>query len=366
MKSRAVMTIGILLLGVMVLFAGCAKEAPAPAPAPAPVPTPAPAPAPAPAPESAADFFKKNPVTLIVNSSAGGGTDYGARLVAAYWNQYTGGHMAVINEPGGGGMVAVNRIYSAKPDGLTVGTAVLGAFMTSPILLGKEGIQYDPLKFNYLTHFANEPYSFAVGAKQSFNSMKDVQAASNVIFGAADPMSTAAGGAAVISEIYGLKAKVVSGFKGADLGVAASKGEINGYTYHGSGLSSEIGKGFVKKPFVHLGKVRDDWFPDVPTVAESMTLTAEQQALLDTFNGMLGGKVFFTSPGIPQDRVAFMQDAFNKIVADKAFLQQAKLQWAVWSKPDTGAETAKFVSSVLSAPKANVEMYKQVLAKYAK
>src|ERR1035437_3595928 len=70
---------------------------------------------------TAADFYKDKKITFVVASKAGGGTDSISRLVAPYIKKYTGAYAVVIdNVEEGGGMLAFNRLWNAKPDGLTI------------------------------------------------------------------------------------------------------------------------------------------------------------------------------------------------------------------------------------------------------
>src|SRR5262245_23957323 len=69
--------------------------------------------------------FKGKTITMIVGSSAGGGTDAAARLIAPFLAKYLPGNPAVIvqNMPGADGVVALNYfVQQVRPDGLTVTT----------------------------------------------------------------------------------------------------------------------------------------------------------------------------------------------------------------------------------------------------
>jgi len=57
----------------------------------------------APALVRAQDTFPNRPITLVVPSPAGGGTDFSARLIADQLGRALGGSMVVENRPGGGG-----------------------------------------------------------------------------------------------------------------------------------------------------------------------------------------------------------------------------------------------------------------------
>ncbi|MBY0336754.1 MAG: tripartite tricarboxylate transporter substrate binding protein [Acetobacteraceae bacterium] len=62
----------------------------------------------------------QRPVTIIVPSPAGGGTDFSARLIAEPLSQRLGVPVVVENRPGGNDMVGLNAVLNARPDGHTL------------------------------------------------------------------------------------------------------------------------------------------------------------------------------------------------------------------------------------------------------
>src|SRR5262245_51031314 len=72
--------------------------------------------------QSPRQFYEGKTSTFFAGSSAGGGTDLTARLIAKYIEKHIPGKptVLVVNKPGAGGMIAVNELYNVKkPDGLT-------------------------------------------------------------------------------------------------------------------------------------------------------------------------------------------------------------------------------------------------------
>ena len=77
---------------------------------------------PAAAAESAADFFKGKTITYIVASGRNGSADIYGRLAAKYMEKYIpGSTFVVVNVDSPRQVAGANRIYAAKPDGLTIG-----------------------------------------------------------------------------------------------------------------------------------------------------------------------------------------------------------------------------------------------------
>src|SRR5262249_28757712 len=56
-------------------------------------------------------FYSGKTVRMIVGSGAGGGYDAFSRLIAPYLAKTLGATVVVENQPGAGGLVALNRLY---------------------------------------------------------------------------------------------------------------------------------------------------------------------------------------------------------------------------------------------------------------
>src|SRR5262245_17970812 len=62
-------------------------------------------------------FYAGKTVRMIVGSGTGGGYDIFSRLIAPYLAKTLGTTVIVENQPGAGGLIALNRLYTAPPDG---------------------------------------------------------------------------------------------------------------------------------------------------------------------------------------------------------------------------------------------------------
>ncbi|MBB4266166.1 Bug family tripartite tricarboxylate transporter substrate binding protein [Roseospira visakhapatnamensis] len=71
--------------------------------------------------DARADGWPNRPVTLIVPSGAGGGTDQTGRLLAERLRARLGQPVVVVNRGQGGGVVGIGAIRDARPDGYTLG-----------------------------------------------------------------------------------------------------------------------------------------------------------------------------------------------------------------------------------------------------
>lgn len=64
--------------------------------------------------------WPKKPIKAVVHASAGGDTDFNARMIAKYFEQITKVPMIVSNTPGGGGTIAMSEVEGAAADGNTL------------------------------------------------------------------------------------------------------------------------------------------------------------------------------------------------------------------------------------------------------
>src|ERR1700759_1911878 len=79
-------------------------------------------------------FYAGKTVRMIVGSGVGGGYDVFSRLIAPYLSRVLGTTVVVENVPGAGGLLALNKLYVAPPDGLQIslsqGTMAAAAQLT--------------------------------------------------------------------------------------------------------------------------------------------------------------------------------------------------------------------------------------------
>lgn len=78
------------------------------------------------------DAFPSHPITIIQPGPPGGGTDTLARALAAILEPAVGRRVIVENRPGAGGVVGMNAIVQARPDGYTIGYVHNGPLTTIP------------------------------------------------------------------------------------------------------------------------------------------------------------------------------------------------------------------------------------------
>ena len=92
----------------------------------------------------AQDAYPSRTVTMVVPFPPSGGTDTGARWVAQKLAERWGQSVVVDNKPGAGGIIGVDHVAKAKPDGYTI---LMGNLQTQSVNASLyKKIPYDPIR----------------------------------------------------------------------------------------------------------------------------------------------------------------------------------------------------------------------------
>lgn len=151
--------------------------------------------------KSSADSYPDQVITMIVNYSAGGGTDLAARAIADAAAKQLNGNITYQNLTGGSGTVGVTSLAQAKNDGYTIGVATLSPLALVPYQLE---VTYTPDDFEYICAFSQYGYGVVVSKDSPYQTLEDLLSAAKaetVNFGATgypqpfamDDLGTAAG-----------------------------------------------------------------------------------------------------------------------------------------------------------------------------
>lgn len=291
-----------------------------------------------------------------------------ARIIANHWKEFAGGTMIVRNRAGAGGLEGMNAAYEATPDGLTLGFSITGPISNFQIF-EEAGAKYDIAKMTWIGDFADDPLGLAVGVGTPYNSMDDLRKVEGLKLGAIGVRAGGAQGGGLAIELFGLKdGRVVAGYAStAEIQVAMGRGEVDGYTYTSAALRDGMNKKANKAPFVTLAMKRADAFPDTPAITELLKLSPEQERILKIFVSTQNqSKVLFGPPGIPEDRVLFLRQTFNKMMETIQVVEELKKRFPIWTGYRKGEEVTAGIGEVMTIPKDARAKYDEAIMPHIK
>lgn len=316
---------------------------------------------------SAASFYEGKTIRIVVGTSPGGGYDTYTRLIARHWSKYIPGNPGIIvdNMPGAGGLVSANHLFKvAKPDGLTIGHFVGGQFLQQ--LLGKPGIEFDALKFEYIGVPAQDNFVFSVAKTTGITGIEQWLASKTAVkFGAIAAGDGTYDTPKVAEVALGLPIQVVSGYKGtAPIRLAFNSGEVGGLSNSWQSLRSTWRKELETGEVVIVLQLSAKPHPDLPKVPLAMDLakTDEAKKLIQAVAQAHGAAVrpYVLPPGTPKDRVEILRTSFMAVVKDPELLKEAaKANLEI--NPGSGEDLERNVKELLRLDPALVTRLKEIL-----
>ncbi len=279
--------------------------------------------------DAVSDFFTGKSISLIISTGVGGGVDTNARLVAKHLGNHIPGNPSVTpkNMTGAGHLQATNYLYAQAPrDGTSLG-AILPAFVGYQVLDGR-GAQYDARNFNYLGSSDVENANLYTSSSQGIKSIEQIKTR-EVLMGATGAGSYTMLYPTLLNNVLGYKFKIVSGYKSTnEIHLAMERGEVYGRA--GNFFSSLKAQNPDWLPsgkidmLLQIGAVRDPEWPNLPLLTDLAT-NEEQKAIFKLFSAEIAlGRVFLTTPGVPEDRLAALRKAFEETMRDPAYIEDSR------------------------------------------
>jgi tripartite-type tricarboxylate transporter receptor subunit TctC len=302
--------------------------------------------------EDAAAFYRGHTVKFIAGGGPGGGYDTYARMIAPYLGKALGTTVIVENQPGAGGLVALNRLYVSDPDGLALLIMNGGAAVMSQ-LFGLSTVKYDLAKVGYIGTASSSPWLVLVQPEAPYKSLADLAKKGGVVrWPATGPIDGLSDGAAMVCEAFRIDCHIVMGYKSSsESALAVKRGEMDAIYVSDTSANHYSSAGTVRA-IATLSPERSQFFPDLPTAYESMKLTEEQKWWLDMRSSIDAlGRLMMTSPGVPPDRLAYLQAAMKKALNDPALLAEAtkSQRYVKYSDPEATKKHALGLISGMSA-----------------
>jgi len=310
---------------------------------------------------SDADFFKGKTLRIIVGYGPGGGYDAYARMLAPLIGERLGASVVVENQPGAGGITALNRVYAAKGDAMTM-MIVNGAAAGMAQLVEQSGVRYDLAQMGQLGTVARSPWVWLVHKDSPIHTVADaLKSDREISWAASGPIDGLSGGAWVTCEALKLKCQVVIGYKGSrDAGRAVMQGEMDAIYVSDTSAYAYVRTGDVRAVAV-VNRNRSRFFKDTPTIFEQTEVSSEGQDLI-AFNSAVEdlGRILVSPPGVEPAHLKVLQDAVQSVLNDEAVQAKgAKMQRYI--EPASPEETLKNVRTVVDVTPERRDYLRKVM-----
>jgi tripartite-type tricarboxylate transporter receptor subunit TctC len=266
--------------------------------------------------QDAATFFRGKQINVYVGSSAGGGYDTYARLLARRFGSFIPGNPSVVpqNMPGAGSNKLASFIYTVAPkDGTAIGAIFSGAILQP--LLG-DPVQHDPSKFIYLGN-ANTEVFLCVSRKDApVQTFADVLK-TELIVGATNEGGSSRDFTAMLDNLLGAKLRIVTGYPGSnEMLLALERNEVQGVCGLGwSSIAPQRARLLDSGLARVLVQLANTGHPElnrmgVPLAIDFAKNDEDRKAMELVFSQLTFGRPFILPPGVPAERVATLRRAF--------------------------------------------------------
>ena len=317
---------------------------------------------------SADDFYKGKTISIVI--SGAGTFDTWARLISRFMSQHIPGEpvMVVKSMQGAAGLKAANYMYNLAPKDGTEIAGLHGQVPTLP-LFNREGVQYDPTKFEWLGNVTRGLYIAYAWNTSPVQSMEDLLHKEMIVGGqsvGAIPVDVSI----FANVMIGTKLKIVTGYPGAaDSKLAVLRGELNGeFGTLLTTIRSSNPEWFSQKlikVIAQFGTTRHKDLPDAPLLLDYVKDPADRAALDLYLSRQATDKPYLAPPGVPAERLAILRAAFDATVRDSGFIAEAAKLGLDVDSPLTGQQVADFVERATRTPPSAAKRISDILNSYS-
>ena len=313
---------------------------------------------------SVEDFYRGKKLDMVIGYSSGGTYDLYARLVARHLGNYIPGKPLIVprNMPGAGSRAATTWVYGIAPkDGTVLATADQSLSLQQAA--GDKRINFDTTKLIYIGNPNVENNTTATWHTTGIRTLDDAKRR-EVTMGATGG-STSSQYPKAMNALLGTKFRIILGYPGGnDVNLAMERGEVDGRGSNSWTSWKATRPDWIAEKkiniLVQIGLAKASDLPDVPLLLDLAT-NDDDRHLLRTLSASTNiGRPIFTTPDAPPERVEALRRAFDAMVRDPAFREQARREHFD-IEPTTGEAMQKLVAEIVAIPKAQSERLRQII-----
>lgn len=317
--------------------------------------------------QSVADFYKGSTLTILLGHPPGGSYDLYAQLASRHLGKHIPGNPNIIvqHRPGGGGSKAAVFLFTKAPtDGSMI--AILPETLAHTQLLDPKRGRWDMNKVKYIGSFAYANPAFGVRKDAPATKLEDMKA-KTINVGCTGRTSQSSQMPLAIRNLTQVKFNLICGYRGSGpYMLALERGEVDLISMNWATWRAKRAddlKSGKYKIILQAGLERSPDLPDIPLIQEALGDEKAKKVFTFISSGAPIGRALMGAPGMPDDKVAALRAAFDKMVNDPAFQEDAKKRKALLvTKP--GAELDKYNKAILNTPKETVDLASKAMTGY--
>ncbi len=295
-------------------------------------------------------FYRGKTVSIVMGTGPGGSYDLYGRLVAQHIARHIPGQPTIIVEhmPGAGGAIAGNYIFNTAPQD---GSKLLLAHAL-PLIekLQNDGVRFQSKKFQWLGAYDQISQMLAVWHTSPGKSIAELKS-QPVVLGSMGRSHLSYQWASLLKGAVDGQFRVISGFPtGGELNMAMERGEIAGWVVAWENISGGNADWLRDKKViipVQFTLTRMAELSDVPTLIE---LSQGENREIAEFlaAGTPHARAMAYGPNVPADRTAALRVAFEAMIKDPAFLEDARKR-NLSITPRSAAEVQRLAELIVDA-----------------
>lgn len=272
--------------------------------------------------------YPSGEIRAVVPYATGGGFDAYTRISEPYWEEYLGEEMSVENITGGGGTVAATQVYNEDPDGYTV--MIWDALQPVMNQVGRD-VGYDIREMTTIGAMTLDPNCMIAMNRLNLEGWDDfVNRVGEFNFATAGQGTTYHMGVILLGELtgefsadelnfvhYGGTGELIGGLEKGEADIALPGTTTSGVKIV-EALDSELFIVFSDRDTI-------SWFLEDFGVEPQLWGEDLDLPNLDTYSDItVLPRAFFGPPDVPDEILSTQRDAFQQIIDDDEFLQEAE------------------------------------------
>ena len=300
------------------------------------------------------------PLSLVMGTGPGGSYDLYGRLIATHLARFIPGNPTIIVEhmPGAAGAIAGNYIYGPAPQD---GSKILLAHPL-PLIekLQSEGVRFESRKLQWLGAYDQISQMLAIWHTSPGKSLDELKTAP-IVLGSMGRTHLSFQWATLLKSAIDAPFRVIPGFPtGGELNMAMERGEIAGWVVAWENISGGNAEWLRAKRVqipVQFTLERMRELPDTPTLIELSQGEVREIAQF-LASGTPHARALAVGPGVPKGRVEILRRAFEAMLGDPVFLEEAaKRNLSI--TPRSADEVQKLAERIVDASPEFIARVKQ-------